>query len=64
MIGYFGYDSLSRLNDNNSEFPDIAVGFYDWSIVVNHDKKKSHIVFKKEKSIDLSSKGSLLNKFW
>ena len=48
MIGYFGYDSLSRLNDKNSEFPDIAVGFYDWSIVVNHDKKKSHIVFKNE----------------
>ena len=51
MIGYFGYDSLSGFNDNNSEFPDIAVGFYDWSIVVNHDKRISHIVFENENSL-------------
>ncbi len=46
MIGYFGYDALSSVNYSESEFPDIAVGFYDWSIIVNHTKKISYIVFK------------------
>ena len=46
MIGYFGYEALSKF-DNDGDFPDIAVGFYDWAIVINHEKKESILVFKK-----------------
>ena len=51
MIGYFGYDSLNSFNNSQSEFPDIAVGFYDWSIIVNHLEKISYIVFKDENTL-------------
>ena len=35
MIGYFGYDALKTSKSENQDFPDIAVGFYDWAIVVD-----------------------------
>ena len=46
MIGYFGYDSLNNYENNDEDFPDIAVGFYDWVIIVNHEEKITHIIFK------------------
>jgi para-aminobenzoate synthetase component 1 len=41
IIGYFGYDSLQNTDNTNDSFPDIAVGFYDWAIIVDHADKKS-----------------------
>ena len=46
MIGYFGYDALNNIESDGC-FPDIAVGFYDWAIIVDHEKKESNLVFKK-----------------
>lgn len=47
MIGYFGYDALKTSKSENQDFPDIAVGFYDWAIVVDHNKKETYVVYKK-----------------
>lgn len=51
MMGYFGYESLNfDQNNNHEEFPDIAVGFYDWAIVVDHKEKESWIVYEAKNS--------------
>ena len=48
MIGYFGYEAFndSKCNEK-STFPDIAVGFYNWSIIVDHKIKKTYVNFQK-----------------
>jgi para-aminobenzoate synthetase component 1 len=47
IIGYFGYDSLQNTDNTNDSFPDIAVGFYDWAIIVDHADKKSWLTCQK-----------------
>ena len=44
MIGFFGYDAFEK-NSKNKKFPDIAVGFYDWAIIVDHLNKVSWLTF-------------------
>ncbi|MDA9181071.1 aminodeoxychorismate synthase component I [Gammaproteobacteria bacterium] len=57
MIGYFGYEAFNLLPNNNKDnndsevFPDIAVGFYDWAIVVDHEKKETWVTFLDKNSI-------------
>lgn len=47
MIGYFGYEAFNGTKSaEKSKFPDIAVGFYNWSIVVDHKLKKTYVNFK------------------
>ena len=46
MIGYFGYDALNKNKSSKSNFPDIAVGFYDWAIVIDHEKFEAYIIYK------------------
>ena len=46
MIGYFGYDALNKNKPSKSNFPDIAVGFYDWAIVIDHKKFEAYITYK------------------
>ena len=53
-IGFFGYDlglSLSGIatHKEDSGFPDLAFGLYDWSVVVDHAMKKAHLVSRSEK---------------
>ena len=56
MIGYFGYEAFNSIPGNNKDnndsevFPDIAVGFYDWAIVVDHEKKETWITFLEKNS--------------
>lgn len=56
MIGYFGYEAFNSLPHNNKDnnvsgvFPDIAVGFYDWAIVVDHKKKETWVTFLEKNS--------------
>ncbi len=44
-IGYFGYDlgrrfeRLPRLAHRDIDMPDMAVGFYDWVVVVDHQRR-------------------------
>tara|TARA_B100000795_G_C22801545_1_gene442186 strand:+ start:2302 stop:3711 length:1410 start_codon:yes stop_codon:yes gene_type:complete len=51
LLGYFGYDLGRRLIDIPSiassvtELPDMRIGRFLWALVVNHDAKKSEIVF-------------------
>ena len=46
-IGYFGYDlgrrfeRLPRLAQRDIEMPDMAVGFYDWAVVVDHESRRT-----------------------
>jgi para-aminobenzoate synthetase component 1 len=49
-IGYFGYDLAWRLErlPRNSRctvgMPDMAVGIYDWAVVVDHEQKQSWLI--------------------
>ena len=46
-VGYFGYDLARRLErlpniaEDDANIPDMAIGIYDWAIVVDHQLKKS-----------------------
>jgi para-aminobenzoate synthetase component 1 len=46
-IGYFGYDLGRRLERmpslarDDEHIPDMAVGIYDWAVVVDHEKSKA-----------------------
>ncbi len=59
-IGYFGYDLARRLERlpalalADLELPDLAVGLYDWAVVVDHGKRQSHLVCagRDERSLD------------
>ena len=49
-MGYFGYEALDGSTDSLDEkiFPNIAVGFYDWAVIVDHEKRESWIVYDKK----------------
>lgn len=47
-IGYFGYDLGLALHDipsgkEDSGIPDLAVGIYDWAVIVDHAKRTAHL---------------------
>lgn len=48
-IGYFGYDLGLRLNaialreKQASALPELAVGIYDWTVIVDHEQKRAHL---------------------
>ncbi len=49
-VGYFGYDLARRLErlpsiaEDDANIPDMAIGIYDWAIVVDHQLKKTTLV--------------------
>ncbi len=49
-IGYFGYDLGRRLERLPSiaaadvDMPELAIGIYDWAVVVDHEKRKASLV--------------------
>lgn len=49
-IGYFGYDLARRLEQlpnlalDKENIPDMAVGIYDWAVVVDHQERRSWLV--------------------
>ncbi len=49
-VGYFGYDLARRLErlptiaEDAEDIPDMAIGIYDWAVVVDHKDKKSVLV--------------------
>ena len=49
-LGYFGYDlgrrieRLPEIADNDEQLPEMAVGIYDWALVVDHEKRRSWLV--------------------
>ena len=55
-IGYFGYDLGRRLERIPSlaldaeGLPDMAVGLYDWALVVDHLERRSHLIAPDEAS--------------
>ena len=46
-VGYFGYDLARRLErlpsiaEDDANIPDMAIGIYDWAIIVDHQLKKT-----------------------
>jgi len=44
MIGYFGYDAFEKQSETKIN-PDIAVGFYDWAIIVDHTNQMSWLTY-------------------
>ena len=53
LMGYFGYEALDSSKDSLDEkiFPNIAVGFYDWAVIVDHEKRESWIVYDNKNSL-------------
>ena len=49
-VGYFGYDLARRLErlptlaQDADNLPDMAIGIYDWAVVVDHKAKKTTLV--------------------
>ena len=49
-VGYFSYDLARRLErlpsiaEDDANIPDMAVGIYDWAVVVDHKLKKTTLV--------------------
>lgn len=49
-IGYFSYDLVRRLEklptiaDDAEHIPEMAVGIYDWAVVVDHQQRQSFLV--------------------
>ena len=49
-VGYWGYDLARRLlviptqAQDNEKLPEMAVGIYDWAIVIDHQKKRAKLV--------------------
>ncbi len=49
-IGYFGYDLARRLEKlpvlaaDMENIPDMAVGIYDWALIVDHQERRSWLV--------------------
>jgi len=49
-IGYFGYDLARRLEhlpasaEDAEKIPDMAVGIYDWAVVVDHRERRSWLI--------------------
>ncbi len=50
VLGYWGYDLARRfmvlpaLAEDAEQMPDMAVGIYDWAIVLNHQQKTAQLV--------------------
>ncbi|MDO3385672.1 aminodeoxychorismate synthase component I [Gilvimarinus sp. SDUM040013] len=51
-IGFFGYDlahrleRLPRLATRDSSLPDMAIGIYPWTVIVDHARQKAYITAK------------------
>lgn len=49
-LGYWGYDLARRimllpvLAQDTEHLPDMAVGIYDWAVVLDHNEKTAHLV--------------------
>ena len=49
-MGYFAYDLGRRLEKlpavaaNDITLPDMAIGFYDWAVIVDHVEKRAFVV--------------------
>jgi para-aminobenzoate synthetase component 1 len=51
LVGYFGYDlgreveSISSVNNPATQLPDLRLGLYLWSLVVDHELRKTTLYF-------------------
>ncbi len=81
-IGYFGYDlgrrieQLPSIAEDDENLPEMAVGIYDWALVVDHDNSRSWLVsadrdpLTRKRWLDLTQRFSQIqkpahgNKFW
>ncbi len=63
-VGYFGYDlgrrieRLPSLARDAEHIPDMAVGIYDWALVVDHEARRSQLVAANREGLDRA--GALL----
>lgn len=58
-IGYYGYDigrqleTIPNIAENDIQLPETVVGFYDWSIVVDHYDRKTWLITSKPQQIEM-----------
>ena len=67
-MGYFGYDAFSEEDLYSAgSFPDIAIGLYEWAIIVDHRNKITWLTFQEENTfisnlIDIFKSSEYLSK--
>ena len=68
-IGYFAYDLARRLEHlpetalDVENIPDMAVGIFDWAVIVDHQEKKSFLVIQGKDTQTIKKKPELINRF-
>lgn len=68
-IGYFGYDlcrryeRLPRMAQQDIDMPDMAVGLYDWAVVVDHLRERAWLVGQGRDERTLDEWPELVEKF-
>ena len=68
-VGYFGYDlarRFERLPDANVEremIPDMAVGIYDWAVIVDHKNRCASLVSSAPNAKTLAQRDALIELF-
>lgn len=68
-IGYFSYDLARRLERLPSiakgleNIPDMAIGIYEWSVVVDHQQQQSWLVYSGEHPLSESRRRELIGRF-
>lgn len=68
-LGYFAYDLARVIEDlpvhssHDLQIPDMAIGLYDWAVVVDHQLRQSWLTSHDHQSIDHEEWNELLNLF-
>ncbi len=69
VIGYFGYDLARQLEHlpeialNAEDIPDMAVGIFDWAVIVDHQEKKSVLVVQGKDPHTIEQRSYLIDQF-
>jgi len=69
VIGYFGYDLARQLEHlpeialNAENIPDMAVGIFDWAVIVDHQEKRSVLVVQGKDPHTIEQRSYLIDQF-
>ncbi|MGA7799858.1 MAG: aminodeoxychorismate synthase component I [Gammaproteobacteria bacterium] len=68
-IGYFGYDLARRLErlptigEDGDRLPEMAVGIYDWAVVVDHQERRTVLVACSAETPTATQRAALIERF-
>ncbi len=68
-LGYFAYDlgrrieTLPELAQNDVEIPDMAIGIYDWAVIVDHHQRRSWLAGNSRNTLTMDQWQELVKMF-